>query len=87
MTIAEFLLALATDSDLLRQFVEEPEAGVREAGLGKAQRALLLSGNLRELRVKIKAEFEVDGERVAFHTVYGVPTVYAPPPPPPPSEK
>jgi hypothetical protein len=78
MTVAEFLLALARDSELLLRFTEEPERVVKESGLGDAQRRLLLSGNLRELRVKITAEIDIDGEMVAFHTVY------KPPPPPPP---
>jgi hypothetical protein len=78
MTIAEFLIALATDDELLRKFAEEPEGIAREAGLSEAQRNLLLSGTLRELRVKITAEFEVEGEIVAYQTIY------KPPPPPPP---
>jgi hypothetical protein len=82
MTVAEFLLALARDSELLLRFVEEPERVVKESGLGETQRKLLLSGNLRELRVKITAEIEIDGEMVAFHTVYKPP----PPPPPPPTK-
>jgi hypothetical protein len=78
MTVAEFLLALARDSELLLRFTEEPERVVKESGLGETQRKLLLSGNLRDLRVKVIAEIEIDGEMVAFHTVY------KPPPPPPP---
>ena len=81
MTVAEFLLALARDSELLLRFADDPERVVKESGLSEAQRKLLLSGNLRELRVKIKAEIEIDGEMVAFHTVYMPPPL--PPPPPP----
>jgi hypothetical protein len=81
MTVAEFLLALARDDELQLRFQEEPERVIKEAGLSEAQRNLLLAGDLRELRVKIKAELEIDGEMVAFHTVYAPP----PPPPPPPA--
>jgi hypothetical protein len=84
MTIAEFFLRLATDGDLLRRFNDDPEAVIFTEGLDPDQRALLLSGSPRELRVKIKAEFHVEGQIVAYHTVYTVPTVYVPPPPPPP---
>ncbi len=83
MTIAEFFLQLATDSELLARFNEDAESAVRRAGLGEDQIVLLLSGNLRKLRVKIKAEIEIDGEIVAFGTVHTVPiTVHMPPPPP-----
>lgn len=82
MTIAEFFLRLACDSEFLARYNEDPESIVREAGLGEAQRALLLSGDLRKLHMKIRAEFEVEGEEVAFQTVHTTPiTVHAPPPP------
>ena len=84
MTIAEFFFRLATEPSLLARFNERSEDVFRELGLDEDQRALLLSGNPRELRVKIKAEFHVEGEVVAYHTVYTVPTVYIPAPPPPP---
>jgi hypothetical protein len=86
MTIAEFLLKLASDSALRQRFSEDRESVIREYELGPQATALLRSGDLRELHVKIKAEFEVDGERVAFLTVYGVPpvTVYEPDPDPDP---
>lgn len=84
MTIAEFFLKLATESELLRQFHEDAEAVFIDSGLTDEQRALLLSGNPRELRVKVTAEFHVKGEIVAYSTVHTVPTVHIPPPPPPP---
>lgn len=86
MTIAEFFYRLATEPGLLGRYNENAEAllGDREFGLDADQRALLLSGNPRELRIKIKAEFHVEGQVVAYHTVYTVPTIYVPPPPPPP---
>ena len=83
MTIGEFFLRLATDREFLARYNEDAEAVTREAGLSEAQRALLVSGDLRKLRVKIKAEFEIDGETVAYQTVHTVPiTVHAAPPPP-----
>ena len=83
MTIGEFFLRLACDGDFLARYHEDAESMMREAGLGDEQRALLASGDLRNLRVKIKAEFEVGGETMALITVHTVPiTVHAPPPPP-----
>jgi hypothetical protein len=82
MTIGEFFLRLATDREFLARYNEDAEGVAREAGLSDAQRALLVSGDLRKLRVKINAEFEIDGEIVAYQTVHTVPiTVHAAPPP------
>jgi hypothetical protein len=87
MTIAEFLLRLATDEELLRQFKDDREGMLLNEALSDEDRRLLLSGNTDELRVKVEAEFHVHGQKVAYHTVYTVPgTVYVPPPPPPPPE-
>ena len=84
MTIAEFLLRLATDEELLRQFKDDREGMLLNEALSDEDRRLLLSGNTDELRVKVEAEFHVRGQKVAYHTVYTVPgTVYVPPPPPP----
>jgi hypothetical protein len=90
MTIAEFFLKLATERGLLEEFNKNPKDALRNSGLSDEQIALLLSGNPREMRVKVTAEFDVEGEKVAYHTVYTVPTVYVPTvycPPPPPPEK
>ena len=79
MTIAKFLLELATNEGLLRDFTANAESVVNDSryGLSGAQRQLLLSGDLRELRVEIIAKFEIEGEIVAFGTVYVPPiTVY-----------
>jgi hypothetical protein len=79
MTIAEFLLKLAGDDELLQRFKDNPEEILRhEKDLDHEQLALLRAGRLVDLRVKIHAEFEVHGETVAMHTIY------VPPPPPPP---
>ncbi|HEY8645230.1 MAG TPA: hypothetical protein VIL77_05045 [Gaiellaceae bacterium] len=83
MTIAEFFLRLATDDKLQRDFNADAHATLSREGLSDEQRALLLSGEPRELRVKVEAEFYVEHEKVAYSTVYTVPTVYIPPPPPP----
>lgn len=86
MTIAEFFYRLATEPRLLGRYNEDAESFLcdEEFGLDADQRALLLSGNPRELRIKINAEFHVEGQTVAYSTVYTVPTIYIPPPPPPP---
>lgn len=85
MTIAEFLLRLATDGDLLQEFKRDREGVLLNEALSDEDRRLLLEGNTDELRVKVTAEFRVRGQKVAYITVYTVPgTVYVPPPPPPP---
>jgi hypothetical protein len=84
MTIAEFLLKLAGDDELLQRFKDNPAEVLRdEKDLDHEQLALLRAGRLVDLRVKIDAEFEVAGERVAMHTIY-MPTIYGPQPPSPP---
>ena len=83
MNIVEFLLALARDEELRARFESDPRAVLDELEIEGERANLLLAGKLRDLRVKIQAEFEVDGEIVAFITVHGVPiTVHRPPPPP-----
>jgi hypothetical protein len=85
MTIAEFFLKLATDESFRNQYNDADRRGnLLDQELSAEDRRLLLSGDTKELRVKVTAEFHVDGEKVAYHTVYTVPTVYVPPPPPPP---
>lgn len=80
MKIAEFLLALATDRELLARFIKDPETVLDELRIDDGQRALLLSGKLGELRINIDAELEVSGERVAFRTVHTVTVHIAPSP-------
>ncbi len=81
MTIAEFLLKLAGDDELLQRFKDNPEEILRNAkDLDHEQLALLRAGRLVDLRLKITAEFEVHGEMVAMHTIH------VPPPPPPPGD-
>ena len=71
MTIAEFLLKLARNDELLQRFKDNPEEILRhEKDLDHEQLALLRAGRLVDLRVKITAEFEVHGETVAMHTIY-----------------
>ena len=82
MTIGEFFLKLATDPEFLERYKGNADSALRETELSEAQRALLLSGNLRELRLKIVAEFDVEGEHVAFGTVHVI-TVHTSEPPPP----
>lgn len=86
MTLAEFLLKLACDSDLLRRFAESREELMREFDLTEQQRRVLLAGDLRELRFKITAELELEDDKIAFTTIHTVPTIYAPQPPPDPEE-
>jgi hypothetical protein len=82
MTIAEFLLELAKDEKLLKQFRADPAKFLTaQKKLTAKQRALLGAGKLVDLRVVIDAEFEVAGETIAMHTIYGTPQPQPPPRP------
>lgn len=74
MTLTQFLLRLASDPELLKKFeAAEDKAGfLREQEVDEHARQFLLSGNLRNLRVHIQAELEVDGDLYSFGTVHGV---------------
>jgi hypothetical protein len=72
MTLGEFFLKLAIDTSMQSRFAEDPRGAVDAAQLSEAQRALVLSGTLQSVRVKVKAEFEIDGEIVAYVTVHTV---------------
>jgi hypothetical protein len=79
MTIAEFLVKLASNEELLELFKQDPEEVLRyEEDLDHEQRALLRAGRLVGLRVKIHAEFEVNGEPITMAMV----TIHGTPPPP-----
>ena len=70
MKITEFLLALANDPELLARFGSEPREVLEELGIEGETASLLLSGKLRDLRLKVEGELEVDGEVVAFSTIW-----------------
>jgi hypothetical protein len=86
VTIAEFFLALATDRELLQRFAREPDEVISEAGLDDERRTLLRTGSLKELRVKVEAEYEVENERLSIITIFTIPTIFAPEPPPKPDD-
>jgi len=89
MTVTEFLLKLATDEDFYRQFSETDDYArydlLREFGLSDKDQRLLSDRDLTGLKVKVRAEFDLEGdEACAIWTIYAVPgTIYIPPPPPP----
>lgn len=87
MTIAEFFLALATDAGLRERFAGSPEEVLRESGLNEKQQAIVRSASLEELRVKVEAEFSVEGEKCSIWTIWWIPTIWGVPPPPPPPEE
>jgi hypothetical protein len=83
MTLAEFFLKLVTNQELLDRFYDSDGRNelIDTSDLSDAHRELLRSGSLRQIRATIEIEFEIDGEIVAFGTVYVPPiTVYCPPP-------
>jgi len=70
VTIAEFLLALATDPGLRARFDNDPESVLKEHQITGPKAQVLLAGRLREIRVRVEAELELDGEVVVFHTIH-----------------
>jgi hypothetical protein len=70
--IYEFLLALANDPELLARFESEPGEVLEQLGITGDAASLLLAGKLVDLRVKIVIELEIDGEIVAFETIWWI---------------
>jgi hypothetical protein len=85
VTISDFLLKLAREPSLLEEFRKDPGRISREHDLDEQQLQVLLAADLSELRVKIKAELQVEGEHVAFITIHAPPPT-PPTPPTPPAE-
>jgi hypothetical protein len=92
MGITEFLLKLVTDEELARAFQssdeslrDEQQRLIDEHELSREDQQLLADRDLSALRVKVKAEFELDqDDAAAIWTIYAAPgTIYIPPPPPP----
>ena len=75
----EFLLALANDPELLARFESEPEEVLVQFGITGGAASLLLAGELRGLRVKIVYELEINGEIVAFETIWWIRKPKCPP--------
>jgi hypothetical protein len=68
--ISEFLLALANDPELLARFDSEPREVLEQFGITGETASLLLAGKLRDLRVRIEVELEIDGELAVFETIW-----------------
>jgi hypothetical protein len=90
MGITEFLLELAKNPELQKQFApgadpEEMQRLIDERGLSRDDQLLLSKRDLRSLRVKVNAEFPHDQmHTAAIWTIYSATgTIYIPPPPPP----
>ena len=80
MTLGEFLLKLAKSSDEeLAEFARDQRGFIERSDLDEPQKAMLLTGDLRKLRVKIDAEFVVGGEKMAIHVIC-VPVICVPDP-------
>lgn len=69
-TIAEFLIELARDDELRARFETDPRAVAEEFGLEGDKVELLVAGKLRDLRVRVEAEVEVEGEIISFITIW-----------------
>jgi hypothetical protein len=73
--LAEFLLKLAADPDLLERFRAHPDAVADEYELDARQRRLLGPGQLERLRIEIHGELEVDEEKASIVWLYQVPSI------------
>jgi hypothetical protein len=78
VTLSQFLLRLASDPELFEKFAAAPnkEDFLREQEVDEHALHFLLSGNLRNIRVHIQAELEIDGDFYSIGTVHTV-TVHA----------
>lgn len=74
MTLAQFMLRLASDPAFFKEYEEASDKSdfLRKQELDEHARQFLLSGNLRNIRVHIQAELEVDGDIFSIGTVHTV---------------
>ena len=81
MTLGEFLLDLGTNQESLVAFSRDQRAFIERSGLDEPQKAMLLAGevDLRKLRISIKVEAVVGGEKMAIHVIC-VPVICVPDP-------
>jgi hypothetical protein len=69
-TIAEFLIELSRNEDLRAQFESDPRAAAEAFGVEGPTLDLLLSGQLKNIRIKAEADLVVEGETVSFFTIW-----------------
>jgi hypothetical protein len=69
MTLADFLLDLATNTRSLAAYAESPRAFIEGSDLDGPQKEMLLTGDLRKLRIKVEAEIVVGGEKMTIHVI------------------
>jgi len=69
-TIAEFLIELSRNEELRAQFEEDPRAAAEGFGVEGEKVELLVAGKLRDLRIRIEGEIDVDGESISFFTIW-----------------
>lgn len=74
MNLTEFLLRLASDPELVKSFAatDDRQAFLREQGVDEQALLFLLSGDLRELRIRIEGELEIEGDLYSFGTVHTI---------------
>ena len=76
MTVSEFLLKLATDPKLRKQFEGDPVGVASAHGLSEDAQKLLLTGNQIELRYEIKLSTEVDDETAVLVWIHVLPWLH-----------
>lgn len=54
-SLIDFLIALGTDSEVLRAYQRDPDQAMSAAGLSAADRALLIQGDQNQLKAAIAA--------------------------------
>ena len=69
-TIAEFVMELARNEELRALYHSDPRRAAEDFGLEGEKLELILAGNLRNVRIKIEGELEVDGETISFFTIW-----------------
>ena len=65
--VAAFLISLAKSKRLQRAWVEDAEQSLKDFGLTKAHRDLILSGDLARIRRAVRREYP--GSDVAFMVI------------------
>ncbi len=64
--LGEYLMQLAEQPKLVQEFLANPERAMRDAGVGRAERDLVLSGNVEGVRKTVQEEFADQATALMF---------------------
>ena len=76
MTVSEFLLKLATDPELRKQFQADPQGVAAGHGLDEDAQKLLSAGDQGELRYEVHLDTEVQGETASILWIHVLPWLH-----------